>query len=121
MPHEVAAVVPRGGRPDLAGRAVLGSVKAPTLLIVGGEDHGVIELNEAARDALANCPRVMVLVPGATHLFEEPGALEEVARRAGDWFTGPLAGPAGSAWPSRPGAAIDRRSSSGVRRLAGRF
>jgi putative phosphoribosyl transferase len=86
MPREVRAVVSRGGRPDLAGRSVLMNVKAPTLLIVGAADHGVIELNEAARDALENCARELVLVPGATHLFEEPGALEEVARLAAGWF-----------------------------------
>jgi putative phosphoribosyl transferase len=84
-PETVRAVVSRGGRPDLAGEAVLTGVRAPTLLIVGGEDHGVIELNETALD-LMSCPREMVLVPGATHLFEEPGALEEVARLAGEWF-----------------------------------
>ena len=86
MPQAVAAVVSRGGRPDLSGRAALGGVKAPTLLIVGGEDHGVIELNESALD-LMQCEREMVLVPGATHLFEEPGTLEEVARLAAEWFT----------------------------------
>jgi putative phosphoribosyl transferase len=86
MPLAVRAVVSRGGRPDLAGRGALGSVKAPTLLIVGGADEGVIELNEAARDALRNCDCELVLVPGATHLFEEPGALEEVARLAVTWF-----------------------------------
>ncbi len=85
MPESVAAVVSRGGRPDLAGRAALPKVKAPTLLIVGAEDHGVIELNEAALDAMG-CEREMVLVPGATHLFEEPGTLEEVARLAAEWF-----------------------------------
>ncbi len=87
MPDVVRAVVSRGGRPDLAGAAVLSRVKAPTLLIVGSEDTGVIELNETARDALTRCKRELVLVPGATHLFEEPGTLEEVARLAGDWFT----------------------------------
>jgi putative phosphoribosyl transferase len=91
MPHEIGAVVSRGGRPDLAGRGVLASVKAPTLLIVGAADHGVIELNDAAHDALQNCTRQLVLVPGATHLFEEPGTLEEVARLAADWFERHLA------------------------------
>lgn len=91
MPHEIGAVVSRGGRPDLAGRAVLGSVKAPTLLIVGAEDHGVIELNEAARDALTGCASELMLVPRATHLFEEPGTLEAVARLAADWFARHLA------------------------------
>jgi putative phosphoribosyl transferase len=86
MPQSVRAVVSRGGRPDLAGRKVLARVAAPTLLIVGAEDHGVIELNEAARDELKHCTRELVLVPGATHLFEEPGTLEEVARHAAGWF-----------------------------------
>jgi putative phosphoribosyl transferase len=85
MPQTVRAVVSRGGRPDLAGGDALASVKAPSLLIVGAEDHGVIELNEAALDALGG-EREMVLVPRATHLFEEPGALEEVARLAAGWF-----------------------------------
>jgi alpha-beta hydrolase superfamily lysophospholipase len=87
MPQTVRAVVSRGGRPDLAGRKVLARVETPTLLIVGGDDSGVIELNEAARDAMTHCTRELVLVPGATHLFEEPGTLEQVARHAADWFT----------------------------------
>jgi putative phosphoribosyl transferase len=87
MPQDVGAVVSRGGRPDLAGAGALGQVRAPTLLIVGGLDFGVIELNESARDALAHCDRELRIVPGATHLFEEPGTLEEVARFAGLWFT----------------------------------
>ena len=86
MPLAVRAVVSRGGRPDLAGAATLERVRAPTLLIVGARDYGVIELNEQARDALRNCTRELVLVPGATHLFEEPGALQEVARLAAGWF-----------------------------------
>ena len=86
MPEAVRAVVSRGGRPDLAGKNILSAVKAPTLLIVGAEDHGVIELNRAARDELSRCVRELVLVPGATHLFEEPGTLDEVARLAADWF-----------------------------------
>ncbi|HZM35736.1 MAG TPA: dienelactone hydrolase family protein [Burkholderiales bacterium] len=86
MPQVVKAVVSRGGRPDLAGDKALPRVEAPTLLIVGGDDAGVIELNEQARDALTHCTRKLVLVPGATHLFEEPGTLEEVARLAGEWF-----------------------------------
>jgi putative phosphoribosyl transferase len=85
LPESVATVVSRGGRPDLAGHSALSKVKAPTLLIVGAEDHGVIELNEGALD-LMGCEREMVLVPGATHLFEEPGTLEEVARLAAEWF-----------------------------------
>jgi putative phosphoribosyl transferase len=86
MPAEVAAVVSRGGRPDLTGADALSRVRAPTLLIVGGNDFGVIELNESARDGLVNCQSELVIVPGATHLFEEHGKLEEVARLAGDWF-----------------------------------
>jgi putative phosphoribosyl transferase len=86
-PEAVRAVVSRGGRPDLAGKGILAAVTAPTLLIVGGEDHGVIELNRAAHDDLSRCKRELVLVPGATHLFEEPGTLDEVARLASDWFS----------------------------------
>ena len=86
MPEEVAAVVSRGGRPDLAGAGALAKVCAPTLLIVGGRDSGVIELNQSARDALIGCECELTIVPGATHLFEEPGKLDEVARLAGDWF-----------------------------------
>src|SRR5512145_1358208 len=86
MPQRIGAVVSRGGRPDLAGDTALVRVEAPTLLIVGGEDAGVIELNEQARAALLHCERRLVLVPGATHLFEEPGTLEEVARLAAAWF-----------------------------------
>ena len=85
-PGDVRAVVSRGGRPDLAGARALEAVRAPTLLIVGGHDHGVIELNEAARDALQGCSRELVLVPGATHLFEEPGTLARAAALAADWF-----------------------------------
>jgi len=91
MPQAVHAVVSRGGRPDLTGRAALARVKAPTLLIVGANDYGVIELNEQARDELKHCTRELVLVAGATHLFEEPGTLEQVARLAADWFTRHLA------------------------------
>lgn len=83
-PDRVAAVVARGGRPDLAGRA-LPNVAAPTLLIVGGNDHVVITLNEEARAAMRAEVR-MEIVPGATHLFEEAGALERVADLARDWF-----------------------------------
>ncbi|MEU4572144.1 dienelactone hydrolase family protein [Nonomuraea sp. NPDC023979] len=81
----VAAVVSRGGRPDLAGPR-LASVRAPTLLLVGGADEPVIELNEAAQREL-NAESELRIVPGATHLFEEPGALETVADLARDWFT----------------------------------
>jgi len=86
MPDEIAAVVSRGGRPDLTGDEALARVRAPTLMIVGGNDFGVIELNESARKALVNCESQLAIVPGATHLFEERGKLEEVARLAGDWF-----------------------------------
>ena len=84
IPQDVAAVVSRGGRPDLAGDA-LPKVQAPTLLIVGGNDDIVIELNEQARDRM-RCEVKLEIVPGATHLFEEPGALEQVAKLASDWF-----------------------------------
>jgi dienelactone hydrolase len=80
----VRAVVSRGGRPDLAG-AALSRVRAPTLLIVGGADHSVVRLNREATARLRAETRLEI-VPGATHLFEEAGALEEVARLAGDWF-----------------------------------
>jgi pimeloyl-ACP methyl ester carboxylesterase len=83
----VSAVVSRGGRPDLAGVEALRSVEAPTLLLVGGNDDVVIDLNRQAFDQLG-CAKNLVIVPGATHLFEEPGTLEEVARLAADWFTG---------------------------------
>jgi dienelactone hydrolase len=90
-PDRVGAVVSRGGRPDLAGDA-LPRVKAPTLLIVGGLDTEVIELNRRAQAALAAESR-LVIVPGAGHLFEEPGALAEVAALARDWFLRHLAKP----------------------------
>jgi len=82
-PQAVRAVVSRGGRPDLAGQA-LEAVRAPTLLIVGGADEAVIEMNRKAMQRMAGAE--LVVVPGATHLFEEPGALEEVARLAASWF-----------------------------------
>jgi len=84
LPDDIGAVVSRGGRPDLAGDA-LPKVEAPTLLIVGGDDHVVIELNEQAR-AQMKCECKIEIVPGATHLFEEPGALEQVAKLASEWF-----------------------------------
>ena len=84
LPDDIGAVVSRGGRPDLAGDA-LPKVEAPTLLIVGGDDHVVIELNEQAR-AQMKCECKIEIVPGATHLFEEPGALEQVAELASEWF-----------------------------------
>jgi dienelactone hydrolase len=80
----VGAVVSRGGRPDLAADA-LPEVRAPTLLIVGERDPQVLDLNHGALEAMA-CQRELLMVPGATHLFEEPGALDEVARLAGDWL-----------------------------------
>ena len=86
LPDQVEAIVSRGGRPDLAGK-VLQNVEAPTLLIVGGNDQSVIDLNE---QALVNMPpegyKRLVVVPGASHLFEEAGALEESGRLARDWF-----------------------------------
>jgi dienelactone hydrolase len=82
--HSIGAVVSRGGRPDLAG-ALLPKVLAPTLLIVGGRDDAVIQLNEAAYAQL-QCEKALRIVPGATHLFAEPGALEAVARLATEWF-----------------------------------
>lgn len=83
-PHLIKAVVSRGGRPDLAAEA-LARVKAPTLLIVGGWDEGVIELNQQAFEQL-HCEKDLIIVPEATHLFEEPGKLEEVARLASGWL-----------------------------------
>lgn len=85
VPDRVGAVVSRGGRPDLA-RVDLPSVKAPTLLIVGGRDATVIDLNQRAMSHM-RAPTRLEIVPGATHLFEEPGALEQVAALARDWFT----------------------------------
>ena len=87
MPREVATVVSRGGRPDLAGTETLARVRAATLLIVGGLDFEVIRLNKLAVAELTHGASQLVIVPGATHLFEEPGTLEEVARLAGQWFT----------------------------------
>src|SRR5213082_296324 len=84
LPQDVGAVVSRGGRPDLAGDA-LPKVQASTLLIVSGNDDIVIELNETARDQM-RCEVKLEIIPGATHLFEEPGALEKVAKLASDWF-----------------------------------
>jgi putative phosphoribosyl transferase len=83
-PEAVGAIVSRGGRPDLAGDALY-RVKAPTLLIVGGNDVPVIGMNEEALRQL-RAEKELKIVPGATHLFEERGALEEVARLAADWF-----------------------------------
>jgi dienelactone hydrolase len=86
LPDKVNAVVARGGRPDLAGRA-LPQVKAPTLLIVGGNDEVVVDLNkEALAQMSSDAEKKLTIVPGASHLFEEPGALEHAARLARDWF-----------------------------------
>jgi len=83
-PDVVAAIVSRGGRPDLAGKS-LPQVKAPTLLIVGGNDFPVIDMNQDALEEL-RAEKKLVIVPGATHLFEEPGTLEEVSRLTAEWF-----------------------------------
>ena len=85
MGADARAVVSRGGRPDLASREALATVAAPTLMLVGGWDDGVIDLNQQAYDQL-RCEKELLIVPGATHLFEEPGTLEEVARQAAAWF-----------------------------------
>lgn len=91
-PAEAGAVVSRGGRPDLAGGA-LAQVRAPTLLIVGGDDTEVLELNRDAWRALGSPRKDLQVVPGATHLFEEPGALDEVARLASAWFDQTIGAP----------------------------
>ena len=85
MENKISAVVSRGGRPDLAGAAALRRVTAPTLLIVGSADHEVIELNRQA-ELLLGCEKKLMLIPGATHLFEEAGTLQQAARSAADWF-----------------------------------
>lgn len=97
----IAAVVSRGGRPDLAG-AALAAVRAPTLLIVGGHDHLVLELNRLAAQEMS-CETALTVVPGATHLFAEPGALEKVAELARDWLVAQLA----------PASAADGRTQTG--------
>jgi dienelactone hydrolase len=94
-PDDVSAVVSRGGRPDLAGPA-LPQVQAPTLLIVGGADAFVLDLNRRALELIEAAEKRLVVVPGATHLFEEPGALEQVATLASDWFSRYLARSDGS-------------------------
>ena len=83
--ERVGAVVSRGGRPDLAGPVALAAVTAPTLLLVGGDDKGVIDLNQQALQVM-QCEKRLEVVPGATHLFEEAGALEQVSALAGSWF-----------------------------------
>jgi pimeloyl-ACP methyl ester carboxylesterase len=95
LPNRVGAVVSRGGRPDLASGA-LDVVHAPTLLIVGGEDSGVIELNEEALARLQG-PKALEVVPGASHLFPEPGAMEAVIDHAARWFEQHLSGKSKSA------------------------
>lgn len=87
-PNVINAIVSRGGRPDLAGKEVLDQIEAPTLLIVGENDKTVIELNQNALNLLTRIEKKkkLILIPNATHLFEEEGALEEVARRASGWF-----------------------------------
>jgi dienelactone hydrolase len=107
-PADIAAVVSRGGRPDLAAHALAG-VRAPTLLIVGGDDGRVIDLNRIAFDRLPGEKR-LVVIPGATHLFEEPGALEDVARYAAAWFTAHFGEPAaGAEQRSDPARGVARR------------
>jgi pimeloyl-ACP methyl ester carboxylesterase len=97
LPETVKAVVSRGGRPDLAGEPALARVHTPTLLIVGGHDDVVIELNQQAH-TLLTCQKELVIVPGATHLFEEPGTLEQVAKLAAGWFVRFLSGPRAGTW-----------------------
>jgi putative phosphoribosyl transferase len=99
-PKQVLAIVSRGGRPDLAGD-FLRQVQTPTLLIVGGHDQPVITVNEAAAARLM-CVKELVIIPRAAHLFEEPGALEEVARLAGAWFSHHLASRYATREPGQP-------------------
>jgi len=111
QPERIGAVVSRGGRPDLAWTD-LPAVAAPTLLLVGGHDEDVLELNRRAL-ALLRCPKELIVIPGATHLFPEPGALEEVARLATRWFlqhlgsgsefSGERAGEIRALWPESEG------------------
>jgi dienelactone hydrolase len=96
MKRDIAAVVSRGGRPDLAAE-VLGKVEAPTLLIVGGEDETVLALNKEAA-AQMDCIHKLRVVPGATHLFEEPGAMEQVVTLAGEWFLEHIGASTGRRW-----------------------
>lgn len=96
LANVIRAVVSRGGRPDLAGDEALRSVVAPTLLIVGGNDEPVIGMNNTALAKLKTPEKQLVIVPGATHLFEEPGTLEEVARIAAAWFSRYLASARGA-------------------------
>lgn len=101
LPGRIAAVVSRGGRPDLAGPA-LPEVEAPTLLIVGGDDATVMKLNEAAYRKLS-CVKSLATVPGAGHLFEEPGALETASELASRWFTRHFSGSGGAGGGEEPG------------------
>lgn len=101
LASDIAAVVSRGGRPDLAGEA-LTAIQAPTLLIVGGDDHDVLDLNRAAYERL-RCVKELRVVGGATHLFGEPGALARVVALAADWFSRYLAAAPGA----RPGRDAD--------------
>lgn len=104
-PAAVAALVARGGRPDLAGSASLADVKAPTLLVVGGADHAVLALNRQALAAL-HCVKRLEIIAGATHLFAEPGALEAVAQLAAQWYGRYLnAAPPAGERPSSTGTA----------------
>ncbi len=107
-PQRIRAIVSRGGRPDLAGSA-LAAVRAPTLLIVGSLDQEVLRLNRLARQRLAG-PSALAIVPGATHLFEEPGALDEVARLAAEWFQRHLRGAGSLEAPGVGGPRLTRRS-----------
>ena len=116
--HSIRAVVSRGGRPDLAMRH-LAAVTAPTLLIVGGQDYGVIELNEQAYRVL-RCAKAMKVVPGATHLFEEPGTLQQVCNLAGDWFAKYLPAPRPYHPRSEEPIVFSDRKAAG-RMLAGRL
>jgi putative phosphoribosyl transferase len=86
LPKTVCAIVSRGGRPDLAGKDVLKSVQAPTLFLVGGNDPHVVEINENALNDMTTEKKKITLIPGATHLFEESGKIEQVARIASGWF-----------------------------------
>jgi putative phosphoribosyl transferase len=106
----ISAVVSRGGRPDLAA-PMLTDVESPTLLIVGGADWQVLELNEQAA-TLLHCEHELAVVPGATHLFEEPGALERVAQLAASWFSGHLEKAAGEASPSEGQSSRTRRAAA---------
>jgi len=110
-PELVKVIVSRGGRPDLAGPA-LARVRAPTLLIVGGDDHPVIEMNQAAMTQLQKEKRLEV-VPGASHLFVEPGTLEQVARLARDWFQCYLNRTASTAYGQQQAKSINKLKDSG--------